>query len=271
MLKNRDLMQRLIENVQIHIPFTMLYESYLDHFIENRFNPEIYFNSDALDKYSVADFNTVAEQLHQQGLMITLHSPFWDLSPGSPDPAIRDLTKHRFDQTVQLVPIFKPKTIVCHAGYDWKRYGFMRDLWIENSVETWTWFSEKIKNEGGHLMIENVYEHYPDDILMLLKKLGNENIGFCLDVGHQAVFSRSPIERWIKDLGQYLKQLHLHDNFGEYDDHLALGDGNINFSKLFTSVRHLHNKPITITIEPHEEKDLFPSLEYLEKVWPWKM
>ena len=264
-------MQRLIENIQIHIPFTMLYESYLDYFIEHKFNPEIYINSDALDMYSLADFNTVAKQLQQQDLIITLHSPFWDLSPGSPDPAVRDLTKQRFDQAIQLVPIFKPKTIVCHAAYDVKRYGFMKDIWLENSIETWTWFSEKIKNEGGHLMIENVYEHYPDDILILLEKLGNENIGFCLDVGHQAVFSRSPMERWIKDLGPYIRQLHLHDNFGEHDDHLALGNGNIDFPKLFASVKQLKIKPMAVTIEPHKEQDLLPSLKYLEKVWPWRM
>lgn len=264
-------MHRIIENIQIHIPFTMLYESYLDHFIENRFNPEIYFNSDALDKYSAADFNRVAVQLQQHGLTITLHSPFWDLSPGSPDPAVRDLTKQRFEQTVRLVPVFNPKTVVCHTGYDWKRYGPIKDAWVENSVEIWTWFSEKITAEGGHLMLENVYEHHPDDLLILLEKLNNKHVGFCLDVGHQAVFSRSSLEQWMEALGHHLKQLHLHDNLGEKDDHLALGKGNINFSEIFTLVKHLDDRPMAVTIEPHKEQDLLPSLEYLEKIWPWRV
>ena len=264
-------MPRIIENVQIHIPFTMLYASYLDHFIENRFNPEIYFNAEALDKYAVDDFKTVADKLHQHEAKITLHAPFWDLSPGSTDQAVRDLTRHRFAQTVQLVSIFKPKTVVCHTGYDWKRYSSIQDLWVENSVKVWTWLSEKITAEGGYLMLENVYEHYPDDILILLQQLSNKCVGFCLDVGHQAVFSRSPLTQWIDVLGDHLKQLHLHDNFGESDDHLALGDGNIDFQELFLCVEHLNQKPMAVTIEPHKEEDLLPSLEYLEKVWPWNM
>ena len=264
-------MLRIVENVQIHIPFTMLYESYLDHFIENKFNPEIYFNSDALDTYAVDDFNNVADKLHQHQLKITLHSPFWDLSPGSPDPAVRDITRHRFEQTAQLVSMFRPKTVVCHTGYDWKRYGSIKDAWLENSVKIWTWLSEKITAEGGDLMLENVYEHYPDDILILLEQLQNKRIGFCLDVGHQAVFSRSPLKQWIDVLGDHLKQLHLHDNFGESDDHLALGNGNINFPELFLFLKRLSHKPMAVTIEPHKEQDLLPSLEYLEKAWPWNM
>lgn len=264
-------MQRIIENIQIHIPFTMLYESYLDLFIDNKLNPEIYFDAVALDKYSISDFITVADQLHQNSLNITLHSPFWDLSPGSPDPAVRHLTKHRFEQTMRLLPVFKPKTVVCHTGFDWKRYRPIKDVWIENSVEMWSWLSEKITAEGGRLMLENVYEHHPDDILILLEALRNETIGFCLDVGHQAVFSRSPVETWIKGLGKYLRQLHLHDNLGESDDHLALGKGNINFLEVFTLVKHTCDKPMAITIEPHKEEDLLPSLEYLEKAWPWKI
>ena len=34
-------MSRIIQKVQINIPFTMLYETYLDAFIENGLNPEI--------------------------------------------------------------------------------------------------------------------------------------------------------------------------------------------------------------------------------------
>ena len=263
-------MQWLIEKIQIHIPFAMLYESYLDLFIKHRFNPEIYLNSNALDTYSESDFNAIAEKLHERDLNITLHSPFMDLSPGSPDSAIRAATRHRFEQMLNLIPIFKPKTVVCHTGYDWKRYLPIKDLWIKNSLETWTWLSEKITSQGGHLMLENVYERDPDDLSVLFDSLKNQNIGFCLDVGHQEVFSRSSIEKWIDVLGHHLKQLHLHDNFGERDDHLALGKGKIDFPKLFECIKNLENQPLAITIEPHKEHDLWPSLEYLETIWPWK-
>ena len=262
-------MERLLDNIQIHVPFTMLYDTYLDLFIKKNFNPEIYFNADALENYSYSDFNYIAKQIHARGLHNTMHGPFLDLSPGSSDPEIRALTRHRFEQLLKLVPIFKPKTIVCHTGYDWKRYWPIRESWLEASLEIWSWLGERIKDEGGQLVLENVYEHSPDDILILFENLRNQDVGFCLDVGHQTVFGRSPVEKWVETLGPYLTQLHLHDNFGDRDDHLALGSGSIDFPKLFSLLNSQKEKPLAVTIEPHREQDLYPSLEYLKKIWPW--
>jgi sugar phosphate isomerase/epimerase len=64
----------------------------------------------------------MSERLHQRSLTITLHAPFIDLCAGSPDPDIRAITRRRFEQMLEVVPIFKPKTVVCHLGYDLKRY-----------------------------------------------------------------------------------------------------------------------------------------------------
>jgi hypothetical protein len=124
-------MERLIKDIQIHVPFTMLYDAYLDLFINKKFNPEIYFNADALENYTISDFEFVASRLLKHGIHTTMHGPFMDLSPGSSDPAIRELTRHRFEQLLNLIPIFKPKTIVFHLGYDWKRYWPIRESWLE--------------------------------------------------------------------------------------------------------------------------------------------
>jgi sugar phosphate isomerase/epimerase len=262
-------MASVIEKVQVNIPFTMLTESYLDFFVQQRLNPEIGFDAAALDHHDYSDFRRIAETLHEAGLTITLHAPFEDLSPGSKDPGVRAVTLRRFDQTLKLVPLFKPKTVVCHAGYDDRRYWYTRDLWVDNSVETWSWFGQALNAEGVSLMLENVYEGSPDDILVLLKRLENQGTGFCLDTGHQAVFSHVALEKWIESLGPYLGQLHLHDNRGEKDEHLAIGKGAIDFNSFFDELKSLKKDPPLITLEPHREQDFRPSIEYLEKIWPW--
>lgn len=263
------IMTRLTERVQVNIPFTMLYESYLDRFIEHRLNPEIGFDAEALDRYSLSDFGRIAKTLHNAGLSITLHGPFVDLSPGSPDPKISRVTRSRFEQVLRLVPLFRPKTVVFHIGYDKKRYYFIRDIWIEKSLEMWSWFAERVQNEGASLMLENVYEHGPDDVRVLFETLGRQRVGFCLDTGHQAVFSRVSLDAWVDSLEPFIGQLHLHDNSGNQDDHLALGMGTIDFQGLFRRLNPIRDNPPFITLEPHTEEDLWPSLEYLEKTWPW--
>jgi sugar phosphate isomerase/epimerase len=118
-------------------------------------------------------------------------------------------------------------------------------------------------------MLENVYEHSPDDIRILFEKLGNQGVRFCLDTGHQAVFSHVPLETWVESLGTYLGQLHLHDNFGKQDEHRALGQGSIDIKMLLNQLIAIRREPPIITLEPHKEEDLWPSFEYLEKIWPW--
>jgi sugar phosphate isomerase/epimerase len=262
-------MQWLIDKIQVNIPFTMLFASHLGRFIQHKINPEIGLSFDALEDYSVADYTNIAERLHKHGLNITLHAPFLDLSPGSPEPAVRSITRHRFEQMLGLVPIFKPKTVVCHTGYDWKRYWPMTETWLENSLEIWSWLGANVQAQGGQLVLENVYEHDPEVMRIIIERLEPQNVGFCLDIGHQAVFARCSLEQWIDVLGPFLRQVHLHDNCGDRDDHLALGNGNINFSKLFKLLSSRINERPIITLEPHKEQDLWPSLEYLRKIWPW--
>lgn len=262
-------MDRIKDKLQVNIPFTMLWDTYIDRFIEQRLNPEIGLDATVLEGFSQSDFSSVAERLHACSLTITLHAPFVDLSPGSPDPGIRAMTQHRFEQMLRLVPIFKPKTVVCHLGYDWKRYAYFRDSWIESSLEIWSWLGAQVKEAGSQLMLENVYEHGPEDMIIFFEHLQNQNVGFCLDTGHQAVFSRASLAHWMDVLGLYLKQLHLHDNRGSQDEHMAVGQGQIDFKTVFNSLKAVRQDPPVITLEPHKEGDLWPSFHYLEKIWPW--
>ncbi|MDY6792510.1 MAG: sugar phosphate isomerase/epimerase family protein [Thermodesulfobacteriota bacterium] len=262
-------MSRIEEKVQVNIPFSMLWDSYIELFIKNRLNPEIGLDAISLKQFSKDDFKKIARRLHRQGLTITLHAPFIDLSPGSLDPDVMELTRYRFKQLVELVPLFKPKTVVCHAGYDWKRYGYFKEEWVEKSLQTWSWLGSLIAGEGGQLMLENVYEHSPEDIRVLFENLENQHVGFCLDTGHQYAFSRTSLKGWLDSLGPYLGQLHLHDNNGKFDDHLAMGNGKINFEAFFSALKEIKKTPPVITLEPHQDKALWPSLEFLEKAWPW--
>jgi sugar phosphate isomerase/epimerase len=257
------------KKVQVSIPFSMLFEKYLDRFIEERFNPEIGLDADALDRFSLNDFKTVANKLSDNGLKVTFHGPFLDLSPGSPDPLIREVTRRRYEQVLDLFPIFQPKTMVCHAGYHRTFYGFASDLWLENSLETWRWLSERVKNVGAMLTLENVFESGPEEMKPLFENLEDCHVGLCFDIGHQACFSQTSFQVWMNQLGPYVEHLHLHDNHGLTDEHRGLGFGTIQFKAFFTLLTSFRKTSPVVTLEPHFEEEVYPSLEFLEKYWPW--
>lgn len=262
-------MSPILSRVHVNVPFTMLHATYMDLVLENGVNPEIGLDAEALDSVSDAVFAECANRLERGGVSVTFHGPFFDLSPGSTDPEIRAVTRRRFEQVLHLVPLFHPKAVVCHPGYEKHRYGFIRALWMEKSVEMWHWFSKELNKLGSRLVLENVYEQAPEDLLPLFEALTPRGVGFCLDVGHQAVFGRASLDNWLRVLGHYLRHLHLHDNHGDMDAHLALGNGSVDLPLLFDYLRQNRDVRPLITLEPHVPEDLWPSLSYLEANWPW--
>jgi len=262
-------MTQLTDIVHVNIPFSMLSQSFLDRFIRDRLNPEIGFDSQVLDTCPPSRMEEIAQHIREAGLAVTFHAPFIDLAPGSPDPKIRALTRQRFQQVIRLIPLFQPRSVVCHTGYDQRRYWPLRELWLQNSLETWVPIAEAIQSGGAVLMLENVYDQSPDEMIELFENLKDYGVGFCLDTGHQSAFSTASLNEWITSLEPYLGQLHLHDNFGDRDDHLALGTGRIDFPHLFERLGAMPRPQPIVTLEPHREEDLWPSLVYLEKQWPW--
>lgn len=255
--------------VHVNIPFSMLAGRYLEAFIGFRLNPEIGLDAATLDSVPVKEYERVKNKLSDARLKVTLHGPFIDMSPGSPDDEVWAVTKKRFGKVVEIARIFGPEAVVLHAGYDQKRYGFVHERWYERSLKMWRWMAQALGDEGILLCLENVYEEYPRYLLSLFEQLQEKGVKFCFDTGHHTAFGRAPLRDWLDVLGRYIGQLHLHDNSGGIDEHRAIGSGCIEFGLLFEWLGEHFADPPIITLEPHKEEDLLPSLQWLEKHWPW--
>jgi sugar phosphate isomerase/epimerase len=256
--------EKIIRSIQLCIPFRLLKEKYLPVVLENRINPEIGIDGEVIDTYSKKDFLEMVSILRQEGLLITLHGPFYDLVPGGMDKKILKATRERLKQAFDLIPVFEPLSIVCHTGYQRKRYHEVEKKWLDTALETWAPLVQYLHGTGTTLMIENVYERTPRMLEKLLRGLNSEKVGFCFDAGHMNVFSETSMQGWLKALGPFLKELHLHDNDGTSDDHLAIGAGKIDFESLFEYVEENRLRPI-MTLEAHKEKWIWQSLEALSQ------
>ncbi len=191
------------------------------------------------------------------------------LAPGGLDERIRKVSAWRLRRTMELIPLFRPQSVVFHAGYDDDRYHTHRQEWLSCSLATWEPLVRVAEDMGVVINLENVYEKTPEMILTLLEELSSESLGFCLDVGHMNVYADAPLSKWLDALGPYLREVHLHDNDGLSDAHAPIGSGTAPFGELFTYLRDNGMKPV-VTLEPHEEATLWRSLETLEKLWPWE-
>jgi len=258
----------LIPQVQVNIPFGFLVEEYLERFLSEGLNPEIGLDAVSLERYPKSVFQGVARTFQKARRRITLHAPFQDLLPGALDEFIRNASRHRLHQAFRFLPVFRPESIICHPGYESRHYQHDRKEWLRSSTATWKEFTRIAADHGVQVMLENVYETDPHLFLDLLDKVKAPNLGVCLDVGHLAAFGGGDFPLWLETLGPVIGQLHLHDNHGDDDEHLALGAGDIPLTHILNYLAGLGPPPL-ITLEPHQEGSLQPSLEHLAQIWPW--
>jgi sugar phosphate isomerase/epimerase len=257
------LSKELFAQAQVNVPFTMLLEN-LDSIIQSGLQPEIYFNSRTLDSLRRKDLKRTAREIERARIPVTFHAPFMDLSPGGVDEKIREVTRLRFRQVLDLVPYFQPRMIVFHPGYDRWRFDYDVDFWLKNSLKIWEPLVKRAENLSVKMALENIFEENPSILARLLEAIPSPSLGYCLDAGHGHLFSEVPIVEWIEVLGSRLLEIHLHDNHGKADEHLPLGWGSIDFPAIFSTLKEKNIRPI-YTIEPHRLKYLQPSLEALAK------
>ncbi len=254
---------RIKKRCFFNAPWYELKEKYLDFFLENRIQPEIGLEGLCLYNEERKDFGQIAGLLAKNKIGCTLHAPFFDLTPGGLDPYILEKTRDKLARAFDLIGIFRPSSIVCHLQFEANKHGYVFNDWLAASLATWTPLVEKAEHLQIPVMFENTYEKTPATHRDFLTKLGKSNAGLCLDTGHLLAFAMSPWEKWLPEMLPWLGQLHIHDNRGKTDEHLAPGKGQFDFSGLFAFLRQNKCHPI-ITFEPHSEEDLRQTFTYLE-------
>jgi sugar phosphate isomerase/epimerase len=249
--------------IHAHIPLPYLRKK-IGLFLEKGLNPEIYFNYRALEGMAGDDIAALAATLSRHGRRVTIHGPFYDLSPGAMDPGFRALTAERMIFSLERAAPFSPDAVVFHPGYDPLKFAKHREAWLRNSLRTWSQLLPQAKKmTDTWILIENIFEKDPFTLADLLARLPTPPFGFCLDTGHFNLFSDLPLADWLGALGPHLREVHLHDNDGRSDQHLPPGRGRFDFSALFREIPRL-SQPVIGTVEAHNEPNLLQALSFLE-------
>lgn len=248
----------MFDLLHIHLPLRSL-KKRLRWLLKNRLQPEIACLGNDMDRFDEDFLCSTGNRLAEEGLQVTIHAPFFDLNPGSHDPAVEMITMQRFRQTLAVSEALQAKLIVFHPGFDRWRYDRNPELWHERSLLFWPPLIEHAERINCRLVLENIFEDTPDTLAILLDELDSPWLGHCFDVGHWNLFSSTPLEEWFDRLGRHIRHIHLHDNRGKADDHLPIGQGVIDFTLLFKQISGLEKRP-SMTLEAHSLRDLQKSI-----------
>lgn len=114
----------------------------------------------------------------------------------------------------------------------------------------------------------------PKDILRFVKEIDDSHFRICLDTGHVSVFPGLSPANALRELGEYVRVLHVHDNDGQYDRHWIPGNGVIDWTDFgkalkeskYQGVFSLETVPAAVLPIPEAEKDYVDMIIIAKKI-----
>ncbi len=246
--------------VNLPISWAVHEEKWLHKFIGMGLNPEL-----GLDEHSLAlpveTHREIAARLEDAGLKRALHLPFMHIDPGAEDSAARGKARSALLKGAEIAELYGAKHMIGHAAIclpDAECGTFGQEYFSARMGRLGRVWETVNRASSIPLFLENTYEQDPGSLAHFIAGL-DQDTRLCFDVGHWFSFGggkqENNLEFWLSTIGAYIQHLHLHDNDGASDAHLALGGGGIAFEEYFRLLNQYCGK-ISITLEPHDENAL---------------
>lgn len=181
----------------------------------------------------------------------SMHGWYIDALYTSRDPAIQEVARRRFVDSITCANFFQIPRVVFHSGYRKALDGQSPQVtneFIKTAAAFWQEFEEIIPPHIS-VYIENVEEERPEILAELVQSIRNPKIKCCFDIGHAHCNSDAPVEEWADALGSLIGHVHIHDNHGDRDAHLPLGQGNAPLAPVIEKILSAADKDVPFVVE----------------------
>lgn len=205
--------------------------------------------------------------LPEYRLPLACHGPLIDLNPISPDLDIRDISQKRYSESLEAAKLLGANYVIFHTQFTPLYYALGNvDAWLNECAAYWQQMIEEHLAEFPNMtiLLENFLEDKPQLLRQLSEKVNHPQFRICLDTGHANLASAVPITHWVDELEHHLTYLHVHNNYGQTDDHFALENGSINFDSVMNKLVK-HPNQYVVSLEMNKLEDIKTSYELLER------
>ena len=182
------------------------------------------------------NFAAIRENLESTGLLATVHAPYSDLNLASLNyPIWRESIRQICSCIHHAADLTDRVTI--HPGFVSPVGKLVPEKVWEMQKTALVEIGRYAEDHGLLACVENMISikdflcRYPEEILGLTE--GIPGIGITLDVGHAN--TNGLVDAFLKYIEE-VNHLHIHDNHGQSDEHLALGDGAIDWKKVGAAI-----------------------------------
>ena len=208
--------------------------------------------------------NIDAEVLENYNLKYSIHAPFIDVNIASVQDKSRINSVDQIKSSIDLANKIDAECVVVHPGLT----SFLPNKYFKNEV---TNFANESMIELGRyaedLGVLATFENMPsfntmiyDNMEELNEFLVSNDLFMTLDIGH-AMHSGYGADEMYFDC---IKHVHIHDNFGDDDAHLTLGEGTIDLNTIVNTLEKNNYDGIYI-IKVNNYDSIKKIYEYMKK------
>ena len=216
--------------------------------------------AELLHQYPTENFDL--DLLSSYNLDYTIHAPFMDVNIAALGSKSRTNSIEQIKDSVDLANDIDASVVVVHPGLiPFLAKDMPEEIYkvANNSIRE---IGEYSKDLGVNTTIENMpaFENMIyQDMNRLNQLLVEYDMGMTFDIGHAHHSGISPDAMYFDSI----KHIHAHDNMGDDDSHLPLGEGNIKLNDIIRTFEKKNYDGIYM-IEVNNKDSIKKSLEYLK-------
>lgn len=197
-------------------------------------------------------------------LTYSVHAPISDINIASLNERMREGSVIELLSTIETAAELNIRTVTIHPGVQSMAVPYMGEKSIEQAKKSLRSIGRISEEYGVRVAMENMpafpffLGHTVDELNQLFE---GTDLGFCFDIGHANTVGQ--VEEIAKAFRDRLINVHIHDNHGEADEHLTLGEGNIDFKSVLALLNGYDGNYI---IESSSFPSAVDSQDYLKSI-----
>jgi len=218
-----------------------------------------------LEGHHIEQSREVLSAVESYSLELSVHAPFADLNIASMNPGIREESLRQLAHAMECASSLNARLFTIHPGRLSPYSMWFPQEAKKQNISSIEWLVEQAQEHGLVLCIENSPRYAGamlcsiEELSELLGAFSSGELALTLDVGHACTCG--DVLEYVSRLGSRISNVHLHDNSGTEDEHLAVGDGCIDFRRLLELLDSRYRGGLVI--ECHREEDVFRSRDAL--------
>jgi sugar phosphate isomerase/epimerase len=213
----------------------------------------------------------ISHALKENHLDVICHLPTF-VSTADLTDSIRRASVTEMRRSLSVAADLEAKKVVLHPSMVFGMGGFTLDVVRGHALDFLSEMAAAAADLGIIICLENMMPRNilgvePNDMHELLNNFPDFKL--TLDTGHATIndMTGRRLMEMVDLLGDRIGHLHFNDNLGTRDDHLAIGEGSIDFPTLLKEIKATgYDETVTLEVFDNDRQKLVESREKIDKM-----